>query len=137
MRGPPSSWTASPATKRPMLAASDAPSVAEQIATGVPSAVPNSSPDAPARIGPGNMRHVSAAAHTMKTSGATAPKPSTQSSTFSGESDPDSARTRNSDAERQRQHRQADLRTRPAAADPARLARRRARRDPAAHRRPA
>ena len=50
--------------------ASDAPSVAETIATGVPSAVPNSSPAAPARSGPGNIAHGQAATTTtMKTSG--------------------------------------------------------------------
>ena len=51
----------------------DRQSVVETIATGVPRAVPNSSPAAPASSGPGNDAQLSTAATTMNTSGPAAP----------------------------------------------------------------
>src|SRR3954447_7376518 len=77
-----------------MQNASVAPSVAEQIETGVPSAVPNSSPLAAASTGPGKRTTVSAAETRMKTSGAPAPKPSTHPRTRPAEIEPEMASTR-------------------------------------------
>src|SRR5215210_345545 len=84
-RGPASCSTASKPTRREIRNAQHAPSVAAVSETGKPSAVPNSSPLAPASTGPGNSAHVSAADTTMKTSGAATPKPSTQSRTRAAE----------------------------------------------------
>src|SRR4051812_5420389 len=80
-RGPASWSTAVNPTVREIMKAHDAPSVAALSETGKPSAVPNSSPLAPASTGLGNSAQVSAAETTMNTSGAATPKPSTQSRT--------------------------------------------------------
>src|SRR4051794_4944982 len=67
------------------------------IEIGVPSAVPNSRPLAPASSGPGNNATVSNEDRQMNTTGPAAPTPSTQSRTRSGLSDPLSARTATSE----------------------------------------
>src|SRR5512132_3480384 len=97
-RGPASARTASWAHQRESEKASDAPSVAAAIEIGVPSAVPKSRPLAPASSGPGNRATVSSADRQTNTTGPAAPKPSTQSRTRSGLSDPLSARTATSEA---------------------------------------
>jgi hypothetical protein len=72
-RAPWSCSTASWAIQRERLKASDAPSVADTIAIGVPSQVPNSRPEAPASSGPGKSAGVSSAETAMKTSGPAIP----------------------------------------------------------------
>src|SRR5215210_8902041 len=84
-RRPASCSTASKPTRREIRNAQHAPSVAAVSETGKPSAVPNSSPLAPASTGPGDSAHVSAADTTMKTIGAATPKPSIQSRTRAAE----------------------------------------------------
>ena len=71
-----------------MQNASTAPSVADAIATGVPSAVPNSRPLAPASSGPGNSAQVSSALARMKAGTAAAPSGSIASRTRSDDSPP-------------------------------------------------
>src|SRR4051812_38275125 len=93
-RGPASATTASCAHQRETENASVAPSVAAQIETGVPSAVPNSRPLAAASTGPGKSTTVSDAETAMNTSGPAAPKPSIQPRTRLAESDPESAEKR-------------------------------------------
>ena len=72
-RGPASATTASCPHQRDSENAIVAPSVADAIDTGVPSAVPKSSPLAAARTGPGNSTTVSDAEIAMNTSGPAAP----------------------------------------------------------------
>ena len=72
-RGPASATTASCAHQRESENATVAPSVADAIDTGVPSAVPNSSPLAAARTVPGKSTTVSDAETAMKTIGPAAP----------------------------------------------------------------
>src|SRR5215210_2340449 len=84
-RGPASCSTASNPTRREIRNAHEAPSVAAISETGNPSAVPNSSPLAPASTGLGNSTQVSAAETRTNTTGAATPKPSTQSRTRSAE----------------------------------------------------
>src|ERR687889_1785200 len=92
-RGPASATTASCAHQRDSENASVAPSVADAIETGVPSAVPNSRPLAAASTGPGNSTTVSDAETAMNTSGPTTPNPSIQPRTRPADSDPDRAKT--------------------------------------------
>jgi hypothetical protein len=76
-----------------MTNASTAPRVADTIETGVPSAVPNSSPLAAASSGPGNSVHVSRAETATKAGTAAAPSGSIASRTRPGEIEPVNATT--------------------------------------------
>src|SRR3954468_126399 len=91
MRGPASATTASCAHQRDRQNASVAPSVAAAIETGVPRAVPNSSPLVAARIGPGNSTTVRHAETAMNTNGAAAPWTSSQPRTRAADSEPEKA----------------------------------------------